>query len=111
MMCGPDGSAEPLRALAQAGFSLGRVASLLDTHAANFAARVQRADTQLSERLRELARIVELLRGSLSPAGMDAWLEAGSRYLDGRRPIDLLREGDVARVREAAEALADGTYL
>jgi hypothetical protein len=58
-----------------------------------------------------LRHIIELLRASLSPAGIEAWFEAGSRYLDGRKPVDFLRVGDAARVREAAEALADGTYL
>jgi hypothetical protein len=109
--CGPEGPAEPLLALAQAGFSVTRVAGLLGMNPDDLSLDAERANREVSGRLHELGHIVVLLRGSLSPAGMEAWFEAGSRYLDGRRPVDLLREGDTARVREAAEALADGTYL
>jgi hypothetical protein len=29
----------------------------------------------------------------------------------GRRPLDLIREGDLAKVKEAAQAFVDGAYV
>jgi hypothetical protein len=106
-----DGSAVWLLALARLGFPLTRVASLLGTDLDDLTAGAEPTNVHISEHLRVLTDIVELLRGSLSPAGMQVWLEARSRYLDGRKPVELLREGDAARLREAAEALVEGTYL
>lgn len=62
------------------------------------------------ERLHELRRIVLLLDDSLSHRGVGQWFRAHSRLLEGRRPLDVLADGDTDAVRRAAAAFADGAY-
>lgn len=63
------------------------------------------------DRLTELRDLVLLLAESLTPRGVNQWLHARNRLLEGRRPLDLIREGELASVREAAEAFIDGSYV
>lgn len=63
------------------------------------------------ERLHALRQIVLLLSDSLSPRGVGQWFRAHNRILDGRRPLDVLEEGDFEAVRAAAAAFADGAYV
>ena len=63
------------------------------------------------ERLREVADIVLLLDGSLTPRGIAQWFNARLRYLGGRRPADVIHGGDIELVREAARAFVEGSYL
>ena len=58
-----------------------------------------------------LEHITQILEDSLTPSGMDQWLRSRNRMLGGGRPLDLLDEGDAARVQEAARAFADGAYV
>jgi hypothetical protein len=53
----------------------------------------------------------QILEDSLTPAGIDQWLRSRNRMLGGRRPLDLMDEGDSAVVREAARAFVDGAYV
>lgn len=63
------------------------------------------------ERLQAFRQIVLLLSDSLSSRGVGQWFRAHNRTLDGRRPLDVLAEGDVEAVRRAAAAFADGAYV
>jgi hypothetical protein len=63
------------------------------------------------ERLRELREIVLVLRETLTPRGVGQWLMARNRLLNGRRPLEVLAEGDAKAVRGAAEAYAEGAYV
>jgi hypothetical protein len=63
------------------------------------------------DRLADLRDLVLLLADSLAPRGVNQWLHARNRPLDGRRPLDLIRDGEFARVREAAEAFIEGSYV
>lgn len=63
------------------------------------------------ERLRELRDIVILLRETLTPRGVGQWLRARNRMLQGRRPLDLLVEGNAQAVRGAAESYVEGGYV
>jgi hypothetical protein len=55
--------------------------------------------------------VIEILEDSLTRAGIEQWLRASNRMLGGRRPLDLIREGDLDKVREAAQAFIDGGYV
>jgi len=44
--------------------------------------------------------IRKILEDSLTAEGIDQWLRAANRLLDGRRPIDLIDEGDTQSVRQ-----------
>jgi uncharacterized protein (DUF2384 family) len=58
-------------------------------------------------RLANLAAVLATLGPRRSPERQRAWLLSPSAHLDGRRPIDALAEGDVARTRAAASLEAD----
>jgi hypothetical protein len=66
---------------------------------------------QRYDRLAELRDIVLVLSDSLTPRGVGQWLHARNRLLGGRRPVELLKDGDVEDVRRAAAAFADGSYV
>lgn len=59
----------------------------------------------------DLRLIVGELEDSLTARGIRQWLRARSRYLDGERPIDLLRQGEFKKVHEAALAFREGDYI
>ncbi len=63
---------------------------------------------QFTGRLAELRGILELLGPELPRRALSAWLTAESAYLGGRRPIDLLANGEGELVRGAARAYALG---
>lgn len=62
------------------------------------------------ERLRDLRRIVLLLDDSLTKRGVGQWFRAHNRFLDGRRPLDVLALGSIDAVHRAAQAFAEGAY-
>ncbi len=51
--------------------------------------------------------MVTALTPALLPLTIAAWLTEPNRNLGGRRPVDLLRDGDPGRVLELARQLAD----
>jgi hypothetical protein len=55
--------------------------------------------------------IRQILEDSLTAEGIEQWLRASNRLLDGRRPIDLIDEGNTESVRRAAQAFLDGAYV
>jgi transcriptional regulator with XRE-family HTH domain len=63
------------------------------------------------ERLQLLRQIVLLLADSLTPRGVGQWFRAHDRSLGGRRPLDVMAEGDIEAVYRAAAAFADGAYV
>jgi transcriptional regulator with XRE-family HTH domain len=75
------------------------------------AAEPEAGEPHYTRQIDDLHAIVQELEESLTPKGIRQWLRARNRYLDGERPIDLLREGEFRRVREAALAFRDGYYV
>jgi hypothetical protein len=63
------------------------------------------------ERLRELQEVVVVLADVLTSKGVDQWLRAKHRLLDGERATDALAAGNAAAVLDAARAYAEGAYL
>ena len=63
-----------------------------------------------ADRLVGLDAVVELLTGYLEPSAIRDWLEGFNAHLQNRRPIDLLREGSLAEVMAAVQALKSGSY-
>jgi hypothetical protein len=55
--------------------------------------------------------IMQMLEDSLTAEGIEQWLRAANRLLDGQRPIDLIDEGDTESVRRATQAYLDGAYV
>jgi Protein of unknown function (DUF2384) len=63
------------------------------------------------DRLAELRDLVALLSDSLTERGVGQWLHARNRTLDGERPLEVLGQGDFARVERAARAFIEGSYV
>lgn len=57
-----------------------------------------------------LDTIVELLTDTLDPSTIPKWLKGFNAHLGDRRPIDLLRRGNLSDVIGAVEALKSGSY-
>jgi uncharacterized protein (DUF2384 family) len=60
------------------------------------------------DRLLELHYVTRLLRDVYTREGAEIWLHGRKRSLDGRRPIDMLAEGQYDEVLDAIERLASG---
>lgn len=57
-----------------------------------------------------LDAVVELLSGYLEPSSIAKWLWGINAHLGDRRPIDLLRQGNLSDVIASIEALKSGSY-
>ncbi len=62
-------------------------------------------------RLWSLREIVLVLEKTLTPRGVGQWMRAPNRLLKGRAPLEVLADGGVAAVREAADAYLYGAYV
>jgi len=60
------------------------------------------------DRLLELHYVARQLRDIYTREGAEIWLHGRKRSLNGRRPIDMLAEGDYDEVLDAIERLAAG---
>jgi hypothetical protein len=60
--------------------------------------------------LADLATVSDALRRFLHPAVLRDWLETEQPELDGRTPIEALREGRLADVLQSANATEHGAY-
>lgn len=60
------------------------------------------------DRLVDIYYVVQQLEEVYRPEGVEIWLHAKNRMLDGRRPIDLLMEGEFEPIFDAVERLASG---
>jgi hypothetical protein len=58
-----------------------------------------------------MERIGRILEDPLTNSGIDQWLRSRNQVLGGRRPLDLIDEGEAARVEEAARSFVDGAYV
>lgn len=74
----------------------------------NWASGASRPDAPARDRLLELKYVVEQLGDVYEPEGIQIWLHSPQRKLDGKRPVDCLREGQFERVLRAVEFLAGG---
>jgi len=63
-----------------------------------------------AERVVGLDAAVELLSGYLAPSSIPKWLMGVNAHLGDRRPVDLLRQGNLSEVIAAIEALKSGSY-
>ena len=105
-------ASEIVDALRPFGVTQAEVASV--THVSDRAVRGWRESnirTENYDRLAELRDLVLLLSDSLTPRGVAQWLRARNRVLGRERPIDVLTAGDFEKVRLAAEAFIDGSYV
>lgn len=65
---------------------------------------------EVAARLVGLDTVVELLSGYLEPESIPKWLRGINAHLDNRRPLDLLRQGQLSPVIAAIEAMKSESY-
>lgn len=63
------------------------------------------------DRLRELHYLASELADTFDPPGPAQWMRAPNRTLRGRKPIDVLRDGEYEQALGAVNAYLDGTYI
>jgi transcriptional regulator with XRE-family HTH domain len=74
----------------------------------NWASGASRPRSDTRDRLLEIYYIVKELREVYTPEGVDIWIHARNRGLNGQKPIDLLISGDFPTVVAAVERLKTG---
>ncbi len=65
---------------------------------------------EVADRLVGLETVVELLATHLEPDSIPRWLRGVNAHLDNRRPLDLLRQGNLSTVIAAIEAMKSGSH-
>jgi hypothetical protein len=70
----------------------------------------QAPDPANREKIVALDIVVELLSGYLSPSSIPKWLNGTNAHLGNRRPIALLREGNLSEVIAAIESEKSGAF-
>ena len=87
---------------------IGRITGVGDRAVQNWARGSSRPEGASRERLLELKYVIEQLSDVYTDEGIEIWLHSRQRAFDGRRPLDLLREGQFETVLVAVERLAGG---
>lgn len=87
---------------------IGQITGVGDRAVQNWARGSSRPEGVSRERLLELKYVIEQLSDVYTDEGIEIWLHARQRGLGGRRPLDLLQEGQFEVVLTAVEHLAGG---
>lgn len=100
-----------LEMVTEAGITQAEVAKAVGASARtvqNWASGANPPRGKNAERLLDLHTIVDVLRDSYTPEGIQIWLRSRNRNLDLQRPIDLLLSGDATAVLDEARWVAGG---
>lgn len=87
---------------------IGEITGVSERQVQNWASGASRPEGANRDRLLELKYVIEQLSDVYTDEGIDIWLHARNRALDGARPIELLREGQFDRVLALVDRLAGG---
>jgi Protein of unknown function (DUF2384) len=87
---------------------IGQITGVGDRAVQNWARGSSKPEGASKERLLELKYVIEQLSDVYTDEGIDLWLHARQRAFDGRRPLDLLQEGQFEAVLAVIERLAGG---
>ncbi len=98
--------ADARRALSTA--EIGGITGVTERSVQNWAAGKSTPEGGARDRLLELKFVVEELSDVFDDEGIEIWLRSRQRTLDGKTPMDLMREGEFQKVLDAVERLAGG---
>ncbi|HEX9888527.1 MAG TPA: helix-turn-helix transcriptional regulator [Nitriliruptorales bacterium] len=87
---------------------LGELTGVGGRQVQNWAAGTSKPSDGSRDRLVDVYYIVQQLGEVYRPEGVEIWLRAKNRTFRGRRPLELLLEGDLEPVFDAVERLASG---
>ncbi len=98
------------------GLTLDDLALALNVRPRTIGRWLTEGDTPQRNKGRERLEALDALRVRLnemftSQEAAKTWLNAGSRYLGGLTPVEVLRAGRIDRVDAALEALESGVFL
>lgn len=99
---------DDIRASSISSGELAEITGVRERQVHNWASGANRPTGSARERLLEVNYIISLLRDVYTAEGTEIWLRGRNRALDGRRPIDLLRDGDFETVLQAIDRLVHG---
>lgn len=99
---------EELRAVGVSMTDIARATGVRERQVQYWLAGQSKPRDESRDRLVDIAYIARLLSETYKPEGVEIWFHARNPTLDGRRPIDLLAEGDVQPVVFAVQRLASG---
>jgi len=98
--------ADARRALSLA--EIGQITGVGDRAVQNWARGSSRPEAGSRDRLLELKYVIEQLSDVYTDEGIEIWLHGHQRTLGGRRPLELLQQGEFQTVLTAVENLAGG---
>jgi len=114
----PPGQAAPslsflgvLEVIGSAGVTQVEVAKVVGASSRtvhNWASGANSPRGRSADKLLDLHTIIDVLRDSYTPEGMEIWLRSRNRNLDLMRPIDLLMDGRTDEVLDQARWVAGG---
>jgi uncharacterized protein (DUF2384 family) len=87
---------------------MARIIDVADRQVRNWMAGSNAPSGRNRDRLLELQYVTDQLRDVYTSEGSEIWLHGRKRSLGGRRPVDLLIDGEFEPVLEAIERLRAG---
>jgi hypothetical protein len=87
---------------------MARIINVADRQVRNWMAGTNTPSGRNRDRLLELQYVTDQLREIYTSEGSEIWLHGRKRSLTGRRPVDLLADGEFEPVLEAIERLRAG---
>ena len=90
------------------GAEIGAITGVSERAVQNWANGTSRPEGESRDRLLELKYVIEQLSDVYTDEGIEIWLHARQRALEGERPVDLLRAGKFETVLQLVERLAGG---
>jgi transcriptional regulator with XRE-family HTH domain len=87
---------------------IGEIAGVSERAVQNWSSGKSKPDGPSRERLLELKYVIEELSDVYTPEGIEVFLHSRQRALDGKRPVDVLRDGNFEVVLALVDRLAGG---
>lgn len=100
---------ETLRRSALNAAEIGSLTGVGERQVQRWGSGASKPDGESRTRLLEVKYVVDQLREVYTEEGVEIWLHGRNRSLGGRRPLELLHEGQFDTVLEAVERLNAGT--
>jgi hypothetical protein len=99
---------QELRAVGVPSADIAKATGVKERQVQHWAAGSSKPRDETRDRLVDVHYIARQLGEVYAPEGVEIWLHARNRWLDGARPIDLLEAGDFQPVIHAVDRLISG---
>lgn len=97
-----------IRGKVLSGAELGRLTGVSERQVHRWISGASRPDGSSRTRLLEVNYVIQALRDVYTEDGVEVWLHGPNRNFGGRKPIEMLEEGDFAEVLQEIERLTVG---